>query len=159
MAEPVALGIKPPQVMTLADMLGIARGAQAYQQAEQANPLELKRLQAEANVAAGTETPRITQAQEAAKTAQIGTNTAQLYVPFPVTMRTSPSSVTVSGNTTIIVNDTGLTGYAIPLALNETSCDGATLIGTTTSGTTAGYATTFYANNASVASIIFNAEL
>ena len=78
MAEPVALGIKPPQVMTLGDMLGIARGAQAYQQAEQANPLELKRLQAEANVAAGTETPRITQSQEAAKTAQIGTNTAQL---------------------------------------------------------------------------------
>jgi len=78
MAEPVALGIKPPQVMTLGDMLGIARGAQAYQQAEQANPLELKRLQAEANVAAGTETPRITQAQEAAKTAQIGTNSAQL---------------------------------------------------------------------------------
>ena len=78
MAEPVALGIKPPQPMSLGDMLSIARGAQAYQQAEQANPLELKRLQAEANVAAGTETPRITQSQEAAKTAQIGTNTANL---------------------------------------------------------------------------------
>jgi hypothetical protein len=78
MAEPVALGIKPPQVMTLADMLGIARGAQAYQQAEQANPLELKRLQAEANVAAGTEKPRIVQATQAARTAEIGTNKAQL---------------------------------------------------------------------------------
>lgn len=78
MAEPVALGIRPPQAMTLGDMLNIARGAQAYQQAEQANPLELKRLQAEANVAAGTETPRIVQATQAAKTAEIGTNKAQL---------------------------------------------------------------------------------
>lgn len=45
MAEPVALGIKPPQVMTLGDMVNIARGAQAYQQAEQVNPLALQQQQ------------------------------------------------------------------------------------------------------------------
>ena len=47
MAEPVALGIKPPQGMSLGDMLNIARGAQAYQQAEQANPLALQKAQME----------------------------------------------------------------------------------------------------------------
>ena len=47
MAEPVALGVKPPQVMTLGDMVNIARGAQAYQQAEQANPLALQKAQME----------------------------------------------------------------------------------------------------------------
>lgn len=78
MAEPVALGVKPPQVLTLGDMLNIARGAQEYQQAQQLNPLTLQRAQAEANVATGTEAPRITQAVQAAKTAEIGTNTAQL---------------------------------------------------------------------------------
>jgi hypothetical protein len=47
MAEftPVALGIKPPQGMSLGDMLGIARNAQAYRQAEQVNPLALEQAQ------------------------------------------------------------------------------------------------------------------
>ena len=45
MAEPVALGIKPPAQMTLGDMVNIARGAQAYQQSEQANPLALQKAQ------------------------------------------------------------------------------------------------------------------
>jgi hypothetical protein len=78
MAEPVALGVKPPQAMTLGDMINIARGAQAYQQAEQANPLELKRLQAEANVAAGTVKPRISKAASEAETAGITTAQKQL---------------------------------------------------------------------------------
>jgi hypothetical protein len=43
MAEPVALQVKPPTPMTLGEMLNIARGAQAYQQAEQANPLALQK--------------------------------------------------------------------------------------------------------------------
>jgi hypothetical protein len=47
MAEPVALGVKPPTPMSLADMVNIARGAQAYQQAEQANPLVLQKAQME----------------------------------------------------------------------------------------------------------------
>ena len=42
---PVALGIKPPQGISLGDMLGIARNAQAYRQAEQVNPLALEQAQ------------------------------------------------------------------------------------------------------------------
>jgi hypothetical protein len=48
MAEPVALGIKSPTPMSLGDMLSIARNAQAYQQAEQVNPLLLQRAGQEA---------------------------------------------------------------------------------------------------------------
>jgi len=47
MAEPVALGIKPPTPISLGDMLNIARGAQAYQQAEQLNPLAAQKAQME----------------------------------------------------------------------------------------------------------------
>jgi len=86
-----------------------------------------------------------------------GTNSAQLYVPFKVTMRTSPSTVTQVGN--IAVNDVALNSFAITLTLNETASSGATVTGTTTSGTTAGNATTFYANNTSNAALIFSAEL
>jgi len=41
----VASKIQPPQGMTLADMLNVARGAQAYQQAQQINPLALQQQQ------------------------------------------------------------------------------------------------------------------
>jgi hypothetical protein len=86
------------------------------------------------------------------------TTNVQLYVPFPVTMRTSPTSITVGG--TIFANDAGFGGADITgVALNESSCDGATITGATTSTGTAGYATTFYSSNASVASILFSAEL
>ena len=78
MAEPVALSVKPPTPMTIGEMLNIARGAQEYQQAQQINPLALQRAQAEAQVATGTVQPRITQSVQAAKTAEIGTNTANL---------------------------------------------------------------------------------
>ena len=94
--KPVASDIRPIQGTSLADMVNIARGAQQYQQAAQVNPLELQRLQAEANVATGTEQariqrqqaetnvslgterPRITSAEQASQTAQIGTQSAQL---------------------------------------------------------------------------------
>lgn len=42
---PVALGIKSPEGVSLGDMLTIARGAQAYRQAEQVNPLALEQAQ------------------------------------------------------------------------------------------------------------------
>ena len=71
MAEPVALGIKPPQPMSLGDMLNIARGAQAYQQEQQMNPLSLEKARAEAQVATGTVTPRISQATSEAETSRI----------------------------------------------------------------------------------------
>jgi hypothetical protein len=44
---PVALGVKPPQGMTLGEMVGIAQGAQQLQQAQQLNPLQLKKAQME----------------------------------------------------------------------------------------------------------------
>ena len=96
MAEPVALQVKPPAPMSLGDMLNIARGAQAYQQAEQANPLAIQRAQMEIEqlqktnpIAAQkaalelstlqqTQPSTITTATEQAKQAQIGTSKQQL---------------------------------------------------------------------------------
>jgi hypothetical protein len=66
MAEPVALGIKPPAQMTLGDMVNIARGAQAYQQAEQANPLALEKARIE-----------IQRAGQEARTGQINLGVAE----------------------------------------------------------------------------------
>ena len=39
---PIATGITPPPQMSLGDMMNVARGAQAYKQAEQVNPLLLQ---------------------------------------------------------------------------------------------------------------------
>ena len=39
---PVATQVRPPQVTSLADMLNIARGAQAYQQSQEMNPMLLE---------------------------------------------------------------------------------------------------------------------
>ena len=93
---PVASLSKPPQAMSLAEMVNLARGAQAYKQAEQANPLEiqrsateLQRLQqlmpeevrratAEADVAERTVNPRVTSATAAASTAESGSEEARL---------------------------------------------------------------------------------
>ena len=62
----ISLNVKPPQAISLPDMLNIARGAQAYQQAAQVNPYlarqnaaEAQRLETEANVSKETATPRI----------------------------------------------------------------------------------------------------
>lgn len=93
--NPIAQNLKPPQPMSLADMLNLARGAQEYQQAQQLNPLqvqraaaelsrlqqltpeELRRAQAEAgraeteaNVSEKTSAPRITSATAAASSAE-----------------------------------------------------------------------------------------
>lgn len=57
---PVALGIKPPQGMSLGEMLNFAQNAQQYQQAQQINPLQLQK------------------AQEEVKQAQFGTSNAEL---------------------------------------------------------------------------------
>jgi hypothetical protein len=43
----VASQIQPPQPVSLGDMLNVARGAQAYQQAQQINPLALQKAQTE----------------------------------------------------------------------------------------------------------------
>jgi len=78
MAEPVALGIKPPQPMSLGDMLNIARGAQAYQQAEQANPLVLQKAQMEIEQSKKMNPLSVSKATEEVSQAQIGTKQKQL---------------------------------------------------------------------------------
>lgn len=46
--QPIGAQIKPVQGMSLADMINVARGAQAFQQAEQVNPLEAQIRQQQA---------------------------------------------------------------------------------------------------------------
>jgi hypothetical protein len=91
---PVGTQIKPPQGMSLGEMVNMANAAQQYQQAQQMNPVQLERAQTELgrlktllplevsratseagrsgieyNVAGETAGPRISQAQSAADTA------------------------------------------------------------------------------------------
>ena len=82
---PAAAGIKPMAQNSLADMVNVARGAQAYQQSRQVNPLELQAKQLElergeiaTRVARGTETPTIAKAGSEAATAGIGTESANI---------------------------------------------------------------------------------
>jgi hypothetical protein len=88
--------VTPPPQTSLADMMGIARGAQAYQQAEQINPLDLQakqlavqqaqainplalRQQTAATTAAeGTLAPTIAKAGSEAQTAATGADAAAL---------------------------------------------------------------------------------
>ena len=78
MAEPVALGVKPPQAMSLGDMLNLARGAQAYQQEQQINPLTLERARAEAELATKTLQPKIEQAVSSARTSEAGARESEI---------------------------------------------------------------------------------
>lgn len=78
MAEPVALQVKPPAPMSLGEMLNLARGAQAYQQEQQMNPLALEKARAEAQVATGTVTPKISQAASEARTSEAGARESEL---------------------------------------------------------------------------------
>ena len=75
---PVALGVKPPQGMSLGDMLNIANSAQQYQQAQQLNPLALQKARMEVEQAQKKNPLEIQKEQENVKQAQIGTNKAQL---------------------------------------------------------------------------------
>lgn len=88
--------VQPVRQSSLADMLTIARGAQAYQQEQQINPLELRakqmqveqaaavnplelaRIGAESRVATGTEAPRIARAGSEAETAATGAASSAL---------------------------------------------------------------------------------
>ena len=93
---PVAAQARPPQGMSLGEMVNLANAAQQYQQAQQMNPLQVQRAQAELsrlqaltpleisratseagrsgieyNVAGETAEPRISQAKSSAETARI----------------------------------------------------------------------------------------
>lgn len=76
----ISLGIKPQQAMSLGDMVNLARGIQAYGQAQQINPLEVQRAQAEANVAQETAQPRISAAKSTATKAEIEASQAGVDV-------------------------------------------------------------------------------
>jgi hypothetical protein len=68
--QPVADKVRVPKVTSIGDMIGMARNAQAYQQAAQTNPLALRQQQAETDVAEQTAAPRISASQSAASTAE-----------------------------------------------------------------------------------------
>jgi len=82
---PVASGIKPVAATSLADMLNIARGAQAYQQSQQLNPLALQQAQEEltskqlANqLAQGTLQPKIVQQENLTAQSEMETDVKKL---------------------------------------------------------------------------------
>jgi len=61
----ISLGAKPPAVMTLPEMLNLARGAQQFRQAEQLMPLQLEQQQAQTGLA---KTQEATGAENLSKT-------------------------------------------------------------------------------------------
>jgi hypothetical protein len=74
---PVATQIQPPKGMTLADMVNLAGGVQAYQQAQQINPLQLQKAQMEIEQLQKTNPLVARKAAAEAATAEIGTQREQ----------------------------------------------------------------------------------
>jgi len=78
MADPVALGVKPPQVTSLGDMLNIANSAQAYQQAQQMNPLSLQKAQMEIQQLQQTNPLAVREKTALATTAETGAESSKM---------------------------------------------------------------------------------
>jgi hypothetical protein len=76
--KPIGTEVRPVQGASLGDMINVARGAQAYQQAQQINPLELRQKTAETTAAEGTLQPTIARAGSEAQTAATGAESAAL---------------------------------------------------------------------------------
>jgi len=74
------LTVKPTQTSSLADMLNMAKGVQAYQQAQQINPLTLRQQQLATQQAEETTPLTIEQQKQATKQAQLTTQKEQLSV-------------------------------------------------------------------------------
>ena len=68
--QPVADKVRVPKVTSIGDMIGMARNAQAYQQAAQTNPLALRQQQAETDVAEQTAPSKISASRSTAATAE-----------------------------------------------------------------------------------------
>jgi len=68
--------LKPPAQMTLGDLMNVATSAQAYKQAQQINPLAVRKQQAETDVSEQTAAPRISSAISQASTAETGATSA-----------------------------------------------------------------------------------
>lgn len=81
----IAMGVKPPTPISLSDMLNIARGAQAYQQQQKLNPVELETAESEKersllgqSLARETLAPKIKQQEYATESAGTQLNTQKL---------------------------------------------------------------------------------
>ena len=75
--DPSIIGnLKPPAQMSLSDLMNIATSAQAYKQAQQINPLAVRKQQAETDVSEQTAAPRISSAKSQASTAETGATSA-----------------------------------------------------------------------------------
>ena len=66
----VASKIEPPKGMTIGEMVNMARGVQAYQQAGQINPLALRQQQAETEYAEQVKPLKLRQEQVTTKKAE-----------------------------------------------------------------------------------------
>jgi hypothetical protein len=67
-----------PRQMSLAEMMNLASGVQQYQQAQQMNPLTLRKAAAETRVSEETAPTRIAEQQAQTETAQTAANSAKL---------------------------------------------------------------------------------
>ena len=74
----VASKVQPPPQMSLADMVNLARGAQAYQQAQQTNPLAVRKQEAETKLAEETLNPNIEKAKAESNRALTQLNSEQV---------------------------------------------------------------------------------
>ena len=68
---PVAQNIKPPQAMSLGDMVNLANSAQAFQQAQKINPLQVQQYQQAVDQARQMNPLLLQQAQQTSRTGQI----------------------------------------------------------------------------------------
>jgi hypothetical protein len=75
---PIATMVKPPEQLSLGDMVNIARGAQAYQQTAQTNPLQLRQQEAATSLAEDTLQPKISTAKSEASSAETGAQSAAM---------------------------------------------------------------------------------
>ena len=70
--------LKPPAQMSLGDIMGLARGAQAYQQANIINPLAARQQEAETDVSEQTAAPRISSAKSEATKLELSAKQANV---------------------------------------------------------------------------------
>ena len=86
----------------------------------------------------------------------ISTTQVRANIPFPVTMRTTPTIVASSGAYYLLEGTMG--GSVSAFGINVANTNAANIYGTTSNASTAGYSSTIYSNN-SAGSIAFSAEL
>ena len=77
MAEPVASQSRPPQQMSLGDMLNMAGAVQQYQQAQQMNPLALQKAQMEIQQAQKLNPLAVRKAAAETEQSELGLSAAQ----------------------------------------------------------------------------------